>query len=127
MVPPSIAMPDEENDDWEQRYAAAKGIAKPTSTCKGSYTAAETAFWEKKRELVKKSGCEVGYHCSGDCPMPYVAVSASEVTSHRGSMKEIKSLDVKPEWDSLLADFCEKLGIKTEGLKPSWWLVSYWG
>jgi hypothetical protein len=31
-----------------------------------------------------------------------------------------------PIWDLQLSEFCEVLGIRTEGRKPAWWLVSDW-
>lgn len=128
----------DESDDWEDRYAQASGLARPQhpypdvprgqqpTAMQAAVMEAFKQYWEAKRKLVAASGCEVRTHCSGDCPMPYVAVMASHKLAWRGDPVEITSLDVAPEWQEQLAAFCQKLGIKTEGLKATWWLVSDW-
>jgi hypothetical protein len=67
----------------------------------------------------------ISHHCSGDYPMPYVAVQASEVRAWRGSPKEVTSLRVPQIWDQQLREFCSIM--KIEWQQPKWWLVSYWG
>lgn len=106
---------DHPDEDWMDRYARAKGLIVDDRT-----------DWSKMRELALASGCEVSTHCSHECPMPLVAVTASLIRSWRGHMNEVKSLAVDPAWDRLLAEFCEVLGIRTEGLRAAWWLVSDW-
>jgi hypothetical protein len=135
---------EDDADDWEARYARTKGCVPPLakfpdrvaadgySTPK-DYSAEEqaiidqhTAYWDEKRGLAEAAVCCVDTHCSGECPMPYVAVKASQTTSWRGHMKEITSLAVDPSWDAELAAFCAAMGIKTDGKKAAWWLVSNW-
>lgn len=140
---------DDSDDDWESHYARSKGclapitpfperMVKPTrengwSSTPKDYSAAEqeiidrhTAYWDAKRKIIKAAPCFVGTHCSGECPMPYVAVTTSETICHRGEMKEITALTVDPAWDAALAEFCAALSIKIEGKKAAWWLVSDW-
>jgi len=98
---------DADDDEWEARYARGKSclppstpfperMVKPTrengwnSTPK-DYSPAEqaiinqhTAYWATKRAIVEAATCCVGTHCSGECPMPYVAVKVSETTASRG-------------------------------------------
>ncbi len=135
--------------DWEARYARTKGCLPPSTpfparlvtptrengwnSTPTDYSAEEQAivdqhmaYWEAKRKLVEAAMCCVNTHCSSECPMPYVAVKASQTTSWRGHMKEITSLAVDPTWDAALATFCAAMGIKTDGKKAAWWLVSYW-
>jgi len=140
---------DNDDNDWEARYARTKGCLPPsdkfpertvtptrengwTSTPK-DYSAAERAiikkheaYWEKKRKIVEAAPCLVATHCSGECPMPYVAVKASHTICHRGYMEEITSLAVDPDWNKALAEFCETMGIQIKGKKAAWWLVSDW-
>lgn len=127
---------NDDDEDWEERFARSKGLARPAkpypdvsdrSTSAEAVRATYSVYWAAKWKLVEISGCEVGTHCSGDCPMPYVAIKASEILSHRGCMNEVTSLAVDSSWNTLLADFCAALGIKTEGMRPAWWLVSDWG
>jgi hypothetical protein len=108
---------DHPDEDWMERYVRAKGmiVDGPNRT-----------DWSRMRELTLASGCEVSTHCSSECPMPLVAVSASLIRSYRGRMNEVKELAVDPTWDGLLAEFCATLGIRTNGLRAAWWLVSDW-
>lgn len=105
--------PPEESEDWEQRYVLA--------ICNGK----APKDFKERHKLLQKTPCIVDIHCAGTCPMPMVAVRASMITTHRGDMKEVKSLDVGKTWDADLATFCELMGIKPNG-KPRWWLVAYW-
>lgn len=133
---------DDKDDDWQERYARAKGESEPSEPYPNrprqgfkdpEWTEPErrivdaySAHWDRKLALVEASGCKVGTHCSSECPMPYVAVTASEIRSWRGHMNQITSLDVQPQWQALLDEFCKTLGIKIEGLAVGWWLVSNW-
>lgn len=140
---------DSDDDGWDARYARTRGcvapstpfperMVKPTrengwSSTPKDYSDAEqaiidqhTAYWAAKQKIVEAAVCCVDTHCSGECPMPYVTVKASRTTSRRGCMKEIASLAVDPTWDEALTEFCASMGIKTDGLKAAWWLVSDW-
>ena len=68
----------------------------------------EVAVWQHQ----DKYPVTVGTHCSGDCPLHYVAVKKSEITASRGYPEEIKSLDVNPKWDRQLLEFCKVWGLK---------------
>jgi hypothetical protein len=134
---------DQDDENWENRYARVRGVDAPKALFPErtdehgrppkDYTAAEQAivdaylaYWDRKRELTGMSSCEIFTHCSNAFPMPYVCVKASRLHSSRGEMTEVKSLAVDPIWDLQLAEFCEVLGIRTEGRNPAWWLVSNW-
>ena len=140
---------DDSDDDWETRYARTRGcvapstpfperMVKPTrengwSSTPKDYSPTEqaiidqhTAYWKEKRTIVEAAACCVSTHCSGECPMPYVAVKVSETIASRGDMEEITSLTVDPSWDAALAEFCAAMGIKIDGKKAAWWLVSDW-
>ena len=124
---------DEFDGDWEEAYARKMGLSPPvepfpekdgpgTAAIKAKYA----AYWEAKRHLATKSGAVIGYHCSGDYPMPYVAIRASEIRAHCGYEREVVSLAVQPEWRAMLDEFCRIMNITPNG-EPKWWLVSYWG
>ena len=110
--------PDDQEEDWQERYAEAMGMELIPG-----YHARQ---WDRIQTLVRASGCEVGTHCSSECPMPYVAVSDSIVMSHRGEMTEVRSLSVDPAWDGQLTEFCRVMGIPTSRARAAWWLVSDW-
>lgn len=140
---------DDSDEDWEERYARLRGLAPPSrpfpprevprtrengfSSTPTDYTAEEQsiideyrAFWKAKGELVETEPCAVDSHCSGDCPMPYVAIKDSVTTAHRGSVEHITSLDVGPTWEADLRAFCERMGIDVGDQAPGWHLVSMW-
>ncbi len=106
---------DYPDEDWIDRYIRVKGLAVD-----------DRVDWSKMHELALGSGCQVSTHCSHDCPMPFVAVTASVTKSHRGHMREVKSIAVDPAWRRMLTEFCGTLGIKTDKLRAAWWLVSDW-
>lgn len=86
---------------------------------------------------LKRLGLTLDQHCSGECPMPALIVTASEVTAYRGSPMEIKSLKVGKRWDAKLK---EGLARVKEAFKdaeyppefvstkaaPGWVLYSWW-
>lgn len=137
---------DEENDDddWEARYARLKGLPEPppipdkgidprTGQFIKNYTPEEqaivdrrSAYWDEKRALIDKVNVEVDTHCCGDCPMPFVAHKASKTRAWRGNPMEVTSLEIKPEWEQELRAFCELMGINVKDQQPKWRLVSDW-
>lgn len=110
--------------EWEDAYAATKGVIKPTAPYEGNENI-YSAYWAAKRDAVESAGCLVDAHCSGEYPMFYVAVKASQTVNRRGYPEEIKSLEVGADWEAKLRAFCEALGVPWS--QPKWWLVSYWG
>jgi hypothetical protein len=87
------------------------------------------AMYAAKRAIEKEYNCEIGYHCSGEYSMPYVAIAACGITAYRGYPKPISAADLKVDaaWDEEIARFCRDVGITPpKDQKPQWWLVSYW-
>lgn len=131
---------DESSSDDEEgaddRYARLTGIVRP----KGPYPSdsdkspeaeslrsAFSAYWDAARKAWEAVRIEVGSHCSGDCPMPYVAIVESHTKAWRGYPKSIASLEVGADWRKRLDDFCALMGIAPpDGQQPQWWLVSDW-
>jgi hypothetical protein len=110
-------------EDWEERFAVAKGVPLPPEYSDETKPAWHE-FWEKKRALVKEAGCKVDSHCSCEYPTPFVTVEASFVRAWRGDPKPITSIDVGADWEAKLRAFCETMGIKWQ--TPGWWLASNW-
>jgi hypothetical protein len=127
--------PDE--DGWEERYAIRCGLMPPLHPYptreSTSYTVKEQAaidehssYWAAKRALTEAARCEVGTHCSSECPMPFIAVKASIRESRRGFVTAIDGLAVDSAWNAQLEEFCALMEIPTQAA-PRWYLVSYWG
>lgn len=124
-------------DDPEERYAVACGVPRPTvefpenehdNSAKAKAARAEyLEFWDKRDNVYKRAGCKLVYHCSDECTMHGVAITASVLEASRGNPEQVKSLETYPEWEQKLAAFCDKMGINVKKQKPKWWLVSYWG
>lgn len=89
--------------------------------------------WEK----ANRPPVEPVSHCSGEYPMPILAVGGTENRAWRGSPIDISSpsspLDIdinrfsvtKEQHNALLA-FCNQHSIEATE-PPRWWLCSYWG
>jgi hypothetical protein len=133
----------DELEDWEDRLARLTGLKEPDvkfpdgkrdpKTYQTVYTPEEqkivdlySAYWKVKRDAVAKFGVQVAWHCSCDCSMPYVCVTKSKITCHRGDMQEIKGLEIGKNWNTKLKSFCELMGIDVKDQKPKWWMVSMW-
>ena len=92
---------------------------------------AELDQWYDLKKAVKAElGCDIGRHCSGSCPMPYVFIGSSEKTVYRGRPWAFDPVELVTEdqWSARLDAFLAATGIeKPEGQeRPQWWLVSYW-
>jgi hypothetical protein len=118
---------DPDGDDAEIRYAAAVGITQPVVEYSDDPEVQKIFhnYWDARSKAMKKSKCHVGTHCSGECPMYYVAVTESETKAYRGSPEVIKNLDITLEWVESLTNYCRKMGIEIDR-EPKWWLVSDW-
>jgi hypothetical protein len=133
---------DEEDDEnyiaWDDLYAERKGLDMPdvgdTDWTNDAQVAARydvlKPYWDAQRALLQESGCKLDTYCANAYQMSLVAISDSFLCASRGDAIEVKSLEVKENWDALLQDFCKTLNIDTTQAKdgaPKWWLVSYWG
>lgn len=114
------------NGDFEELYAAEKGVKEPDSDYTNETADAYHKYWDEKRRVNQESGCEVGRHCSSEYPMQFVCVTAGKYVAHRGDVMDIPDqLIARPGWDYVLEEYCKILGIPYS--KPSWHLVSFWG
>jgi len=68
---------------------------------------------------------QFGTHCSYDYPIYYLCITSTDVTASRGDPKKIDTLEVNPEWDKMLKQYCDKY--KIPFTKPGWYLASMWG
>lgn len=127
---------DESEEDWEERYARLAGEPEPkaeypsdgdTSANAEAIRNAYSKHWETKRKLVKAAGISIYSHCSGTCPMPYIAVEESRLCASRGTPEKVGDLSVGADWEQRLREFCHLMGITPPPRqKPRWWLVSDW-
>ena len=125
-----------DDEDAEERYVRLKrGLNKPA----GEYDEKlYGGYLEAKHKLLEKLNVEHDTHCSGGCPMPYVAIKSSVVTAWRGHKIELQPdkmfaspHTLKPDgsghWATDLREYCELMQIPVPDEDPKWWLVSYWG
>lgn len=82
--------------------------------------------WDEWEDKLEGLAVDVNTHCSGDYPIPYLAIGESRKVARRGYPEEVKSLEVGLMWDATLTKAAEKLGIKMPQPEPRWWLVSDW-
>lgn len=146
-LPPGVNQGDDDGSDWEEIFAQKLGIEHPTESYPHRPSTKEnnwgnnitdwtpeeqairdkySAFWKKQRDAVAEHKVTVGYHCSCDYLMTYVAIKESETIARRGCPEEISSTTVKKAWAKQLAEFVELMGVDVGDQKPKWWLVSHW-
>ena len=69
--------------------------------------------------------CEIGMHCSGSSPEPFVCIKESHYVNKRGYPTEIPDgLTAKPEWRDQIAAFCAANDLPFA--EPRWLLASMW-
>jgi hypothetical protein len=89
------------------------------------------AWSDACRALEEEFGCDIYRHCSGDCPIPYVAITKARQRVSCGYPEPVlaRTLTADSAWAAMLDRFLAELGIaKPEGQEqPQWWLCSYWG
>lgn len=117
---------DEKEEDWKERYASRSGVTPPAEV-KPYPTKPYQKYFNAKLDLIDALPVGIDFHCDVDCRMPFVFVKNSRLSNYGGDMTEITSLEVKPEWEAQLREFCEFMGIDVKDMKPTWWMVSYWG
>ena len=79
-------------------------------------------------DALPKLDVEMVIHCSFDYSMYIMAIPGTNMSVCRGYPEPIPDGFIRhdPEWDRILADFCNKYDIKIPG-DPSWWLTSLYG
>lgn len=84
---------------------------------------------ENAAEAGADFGCKLDTHCSGEVPMLYVCVEASETVAYRGRPERLNAnMSIDPQWIAKLQQFLRALGIDPplNNQVASWWLVSDW-
>jgi hypothetical protein len=69
-------------------------------------------------------GCVIVAHCSGECPMYFVAIDGTVTTANRGYPKVVHTSRPSTEWDKRLKAFCKKHSLSHS--KPDWYIASMW-
>jgi hypothetical protein len=105
---------DEDDEDWEKRYARLNGVA---------------TDYASRRQIVEECPVKVDTHCHSDAPMPFVCIKSSYICNSRGDMTRLnpEQFEVEEEWDDQLKKFCKLMGIPIPAEGPGWYMVSYWG
>lgn len=82
--------------------------------------------WQDLDAAEKATGCTLVWHCSGECPMYILGITAVGVKARRGHPEHVTSLRVKPGAAAAIRRFAKALGIPVAGRKPKWLLCSWW-
>jgi hypothetical protein len=111
--------------DWDDIVAAESGVVAPV----GEYDSSDPAwpkYWDATRKAVAKFPFTLIHHCSGDCPMYFLAVNGTEQVARRGYPEKLKRVEfAQHETIAAMRAFCDKHGIEWQ--EPAWHLFSYWG
>ena len=106
--------------DYDQRWRL-------IDTWKAEHRAELDAWHSLQNAIEQEFGVELGRHCSGEYPMPFLA--AKKYTARRGHPVpvDVADLAVDPEWTGKLDRWLSEMGVEKPHPEPRWWLVSYWG
>lgn len=111
--------------DFDLVVAREVGLTEPT----GPYESNKelySAYFEAKRKAAAAYPLDVIAHCSGECPMRFLAVRGTEVNASRGN--PVRLTDYFPlitvEQIRAMRDFCERYEIEWQ--EPGWHLFSMW-
>jgi len=118
---------EEDGADVESFIAAKLGVSRPDCEYEGNEKLFSD-YWNKRREVMRNLGCDVGWHCSGSYPMCFVCLEKFNFSACRGYPQIIDPAvmqTVSAEDIQKLKDFCEL--IEVEWQEPKWQLASYWG
>lgn len=116
---------DEDTFDPDTLLARDAGVQPPTVEYGEATKHTFEAYWKAKREAVEAHPLDVISHCSGNCPMYFLAVRGTESRALRGYPESNISLpEVSAESVQAMREFCERYGITFK--TPSWCLFSDW-
>lgn len=114
-------------ETYDQQQARAKAWT-------DAHRAELDAWYAAKRAVEAEFEVEIGSHCSGECSMPYLAVTDQPIVATRGNPEEIDidrlildSTGPATIWTQKLDRFIAEFGIEKPHPAPKWWMVSYWG
>lgn len=97
-----------------------------TTTWLQRHSAEVDAWYELRKEIENGILVTIGEHCSGDYPMPYLALKSTEVTAWRGQSRPV-SLALREDADHILVEFANDHAIDLVGAEgPGWFIASYW-
>lgn len=127
-LPWGVNAESEDFEDWEDFFGHRIGLVPPVedyATDQPIYI----AYWQKKRQAIENSGCQIDW--SGDAnwaeQYPYVHITESGIYS---AAPQLESLDpptmiVQTSWQEKLKQFCELMQIPWK--EPGWFLTSSYG
>lgn len=102
--------------DWQERLTEKKGNAMPKHK---EWSAPEWgAFWEKQRAVEEASPVKVALAGYSENLINCIVVKESYVRVEWADILPITNLEIKPEWDKQLQEWCNLLGV--EYRQPGW-------
>lgn len=115
---------DFKDNEWEDYYAFKKGVMKPTAPFEQNREL-YTQYWNERRKLTSECPVAIDWHGSAydeEYFYPYIHIKNTGGHADLGEATELKSLDIKPEWNDQIKEFCSVMGIEYK--EPKWYLVS---
>lgn len=83
--------------------------------------------WKERSELFKSCQVKVGRWGYSEEPSYFICPKDTKAcvmgTWDGATSLNPKNFETNPEWDAVLTEYCEKMGIDTKGKKPGWTLV----
>ncbi len=114
---------EEHESDTDDVLAEECGISLPQYAIGCDYT----AYRESKDSALASIKINLIEHCSGDCPMYFLAARGSDHTAARGdpTALDVDAMNVKFEQEiEAMRAFCDRNGIEWQ--EPKWHIFSMW-
>lgn len=90
-----------------------------------SWKPGDKDYFKRRDAMLAALPVSIETHCSGDCPMYFLAWNGSTQTARRGYPTNVVLPTPSEEQINAMRRFCDENGIKW--LVPAWHIFSYWG
>lgn len=82
-------------------------------------------YWKEDQTFHKALPIEINTSSTYEYPILFISIKGAIFSADWGDFTEITTLNIAPEWDNILKEYCDKLGINYE--QPRWYLTAFYG
>lgn len=115
---------DGDGFEWQSVVSVLTDLTPPGVEWEDTFVQVYRDYWAKQREATENHPLEMVCHCSGECPMWFLAVRGTVTRAKRGFPQPVEMPAVSDEAIKALHGFCERFGLKWQ--EPRWHVFSMW-